>query len=194
MLEQGWQRCANAKKASYRWPTGHRLELSLLGDRGGSLRPACRGQGERGPYERFAPIRGLTRRCSPGPAERIRGSGPGRSPGISGAEQDELVVFGAIFVLSVGFALFLVLRREFHGLLLETPAEFAFWGRGPVLGVTPSPDNPRGLDELVAGLDDFVPHVRGSLLIPRRVQRRGPTRHGARASDERRLVPCARSR
>ena len=90
---------------------------------------------------------------------------PGGVPEFPVRNKMKIVVFGTIFVLSVGFALFLVLRREFHGLLLETPAEFAFWGRGPVLAATPWPDDPRGLDELVAGLDDFVPHVRGSLLI-----------------------------
>jgi uncharacterized protein involved in exopolysaccharide biosynthesis len=90
---------------------------------------------------------------------------PGAVPEYPVRNTMKVVVFGMILVLSVGFALLLVLRREFHGLLLETPAEFAFWGRGPVLGVTAWPDYPQGLDELVAGLDDFVPYIRGSLLI-----------------------------
>jgi hypothetical protein len=90
---------------------------------------------------------------------------PGPVPEYPVRNKMKRVVFGTFMLVSVGFALFLVLRREFHGLLLQTPAEFAFWGKGPVLAATPWPAEPRGLDELVAGLDDFVPHVRGTLLI-----------------------------
>jgi len=75
------------------------------------------------------------------------------------------VVFGTIVIVSFAFALFLVLRREFGGLRLETPAEVAFWGNGPVLGATAWPNDVGSLDELVAGLDDSVPRARGSLLI-----------------------------
>ncbi len=90
---------------------------------------------------------------------------PGGVPEYPVQNKMKLVVFSAILILSVGFALFIVLRREFHGLRLQTPAEFAFWGRGPVLAATPWPEDPRGLDELVAGLDDIVPHAQGSLLL-----------------------------
>jgi hypothetical protein len=62
-------------------------------------------------------------------------------------------------------ALFIVLRREFQGLLLRTPAEVAFWGKGPVLAATSWPGDPHGLDELVAGLDDFAPQAKGSMLV-----------------------------
>jgi len=75
------------------------------------------------------------------------------------------VVFGTVVLLSWGFALFVVLRREFKGLQLQTAAEVAFWGKGPVLAATAWPGDPRGLDELVAGLDDVVPHAKGKLLI-----------------------------
>jgi uncharacterized protein involved in exopolysaccharide biosynthesis len=90
---------------------------------------------------------------------------PGAVPEYPVENKMKLVVFGAIPMIIVGFALLVVLRREFAGLLLETPAEVAFWGNGPVLGATSWPNDLQSLDELVAGLDDFVPRARGSLLI-----------------------------
>lgn len=70
-----------------------------------------------------------------------------------------------IFMLSVLGTLGFLLTRELRGLRLQTPTEVAFWGNGPVLGATGWPDDAMGLDELVAGLDDFAPDARGSLLI-----------------------------
>jgi uncharacterized protein involved in exopolysaccharide biosynthesis len=75
------------------------------------------------------------------------------------------VVFLAIPMLSVTLVLLVVLRREFGGLRLETPAEVAFWGKGPVLASTAWPSDPGELGELVAGLDDYVPHANGRFLI-----------------------------
>jgi uncharacterized protein involved in exopolysaccharide biosynthesis len=90
---------------------------------------------------------------------------PGAVPEYPVRNKAKTVVFGAIVMVSFAFALFIVLRREFGGLRLETPAEVAFWGNGPVLGATSWPNDLQSLDELVAGLDDFVPHARASLLI-----------------------------
>ncbi|MGB8329196.1 MAG: hypothetical protein WCE62_03645 [Polyangiales bacterium] len=90
---------------------------------------------------------------------------PGAVPEYPMRNKAKLVVFAAIPILSVAVVLLLVLRREFHGLRVETPAEVAYWGSGPVLGSTPWPNDPRGLDELVAGLDDFVPEAKGTMLI-----------------------------
>jgi predicted nucleic acid-binding Zn-ribbon protein len=90
---------------------------------------------------------------------------PGAVPEYPVENKMKMVVFLAIPMLSVVLALFIVLRREFQGLLLRTPAEVAFWGKGPVLAATSWPGDPKGLDELVAGLDDFVPYAKGSLLI-----------------------------
>lgn len=75
------------------------------------------------------------------------------------------ITFVAIVVLSGLLGLCLVLWREFRGLRLRTPSEIAFWGNGPVVGTTPWPADPDGLDELVAGLDDFVPDARGTYLV-----------------------------
>jgi uncharacterized protein involved in exopolysaccharide biosynthesis len=90
---------------------------------------------------------------------------PGAVPEYPVENKMKVVVFGAISMIIVGLALLVVLRREFGGLLLETPAEVAYWGNGPVLGATSWPNDLQSLDELVAGLDDFIPHTRGSLLI-----------------------------
>lgn len=103
---------------------------------------------------------------------------PGPVPEYPVRNKMKRVVFGTILLSSVGFALLILLRREFHGLLLETPAEFAFWGRGPVLAATSWPNDSRGLDELVAGLDDVVAHVRGNLLLL------GGSKHEARLATE----------
>jgi uncharacterized protein involved in exopolysaccharide biosynthesis len=90
---------------------------------------------------------------------------PGAVPEYPAKNRMKIVVFLAIAMLSLSLALLVVLRREFRGLLLETPAEVAFWGKGPVLASTSWPNDPEGLSELVAGLDDFVPRAKGSLLI-----------------------------
>ena len=90
---------------------------------------------------------------------------PGAVPEYPVEDKMRIVVFLAFPIVSVLLVLLVVLHREFRGLRLETPAEVAFWGKGPVLAATSWPNDPRGLSELVAGLDDFVPHARGSLLI-----------------------------
>jgi uncharacterized protein involved in exopolysaccharide biosynthesis len=90
---------------------------------------------------------------------------PGAVPEFPVEDKMKIVVFLAIPILSIAIALLVVLRREFRGLKLETPVEVAFWGKGPVLAATSWPNDPQGLDELVAGLDDFVPHAKGRLLI-----------------------------
>jgi len=90
---------------------------------------------------------------------------PGAVPEYPVRNKRKLVVFAAIPMFSVALALFLVFRREFGRFRLGTPSEIGFWGNGPVLASTSWPDDPHGLDELVAGLDDFVPDAKGSLLI-----------------------------
>ena len=90
---------------------------------------------------------------------------PGGVPEYPVENKMKLVVFLAIPVLFVTVVLLVVLRREFRGLRLETPAEIAFWGKGPVLASTPWPSSEDGLDDLVAGLDDSVPNANGRLLV-----------------------------
>jgi len=90
---------------------------------------------------------------------------PGSVPEYPVRSKMKLVVFGAVPLVSFGLALLFVLWGEFGGLRVQTPGEVAFWGSGPVLGTTSWPNDPRGLEELVAGLDDYAPDAVGSVLI-----------------------------
>jgi uncharacterized protein involved in exopolysaccharide biosynthesis len=90
---------------------------------------------------------------------------PGAVPEYPVQNKMKKVVFLAIVMLSVAGALFIVFTHEFNGLQLQTPAEVAFWGKGPALAATTWPNDPLDLDELVAGLDDVVPSTDGDLLI-----------------------------
>jgi uncharacterized protein involved in exopolysaccharide biosynthesis len=90
---------------------------------------------------------------------------PGPVPEYPVRNKGKLVVFVAIPTIAVSIVLVLVLLREFRGFCVETAAEVAFWGNGPVLSSTPWPNDAQGLDELVAGLDDVVPQANGDLLV-----------------------------
>ena len=90
---------------------------------------------------------------------------PGSVPEYPERTKMKLVVFGAVPLVSFGLALLWVLWGEFRGFRVQTPAEIAFWGSGPVLGTTSWPNDSDGLDELVAGLDDYTPDAKGSVLI-----------------------------
>ncbi|MGB5704951.1 MAG: hypothetical protein WBM48_19165, partial [Polyangiales bacterium] len=90
---------------------------------------------------------------------------PGAPPELPEANKKKPVVFAGIVLVIGLLALALVLWREFRGLRVQTPAEVAFWGSGPVLAATQWPTDPMGLDELIAGLDDVAPEAKGTLLI-----------------------------
>jgi hypothetical protein len=90
---------------------------------------------------------------------------PGGVPEYPAKDKMKMAVFLVIPMLSVVLALCIVFRREFQGLWVSTPVEVAFWGNGPVLATTSWPNDPQGLNELVAGLDDFVPYAKGNLLV-----------------------------
>jgi len=90
---------------------------------------------------------------------------PGTVPELPIANKKKPIVFGAISFLFLLCGLSFVLWREFGTLRVQTPAEIAFWGSGPVLAATAWPDDRLGLEELIAGLDDLAPEARGTLLI-----------------------------
>jgi len=90
---------------------------------------------------------------------------PGSAPELPKKNKKKPLIFGAISFIGLFIGLVFVLWREFAGLRVQTPAEIAFWGSGPVLAATPWPVDPLGLDELVAGLDDLAPDADGTLLI-----------------------------
>ncbi len=90
---------------------------------------------------------------------------PGSMPEYPVRNKMKMVVFVAVPLVSFGLTLLWVLWGEFRGFRVQTPAEIAFWGSGPVLGTTAWPNDRHGLEELVAGLDDYAPDARGSILI-----------------------------
>ena len=89
---------------------------------------------------------------------------PGPVPEFPVPSQRKLL-FVMLVAISFLIALAVVLWREFRGLRVQTPAEIAFWGYGPVLGTTSWPTDPYGLGELVAALDDFAPDATGTLML-----------------------------
>lgn len=68
-------------------------------------------------------------------------------------------------LLFVTGMLALLLYRELRGLFVQTPAEVAWWGNGPVIGTTTWPRDPRALIDLIADMDDFAPEAKGTMLI-----------------------------
>ena len=74
-------------------------------------------------------------------------------------------VAAGVPVLLVLFALFALLFKEFKGLRLRSPAEVAFWGKGPVIGSTTWPADQAALDDLVHELDDYAPDADGTMLV-----------------------------
>lgn len=90
---------------------------------------------------------------------------PGAAPELPMPNKMKPIAFVVITGMFSLFGLLLVLWREFRGFRIRTPAEIAFWGNAPVVGATSWPTDRRGLDELVADLDDFVPQARGTVLV-----------------------------
>ncbi|MGF1467098.1 MAG: GumC family protein [Sandaracinaceae bacterium] len=77
----------------------------------------------------------------------------------------KFLVSAGIPAFVIGAVLLFLLWRELRGLTLQTPAEVAWWGNGPVVGTTTWPRNPHALFDLVADLDDVLPEARGTMLI-----------------------------
>ncbi len=76
------------------------------------------------------------------------------------------------YLVAAGIPLALVLvvvgvlfSRELRGFFVQTPAEVAWWGNGPVVGATKWPRDPSALVDLVADLDDCTPEARGTMLV-----------------------------
>jgi uncharacterized protein involved in exopolysaccharide biosynthesis len=90
---------------------------------------------------------------------------PGSVPEYALRNKKKFVVLGAVPLVSCALALLFALWGEFRGFRVQTSAEVAFWGSGPVLGTTSWPNDPLGLEELIAGLDDYAPEAVGGVLI-----------------------------
>lgn len=77
----------------------------------------------------------------------------------------KLIVAAGVPLGFVTMVLALLLYRELHGFHVQTPAETAWWGNGPVIGATTWPRDSRALIDLIADMDDFAPEAKGSVLI-----------------------------
>ena len=89
------------------------------------------------------------------------------------ASKQRYLVAAAIPALLVSLVMGWLLFRELRGLRVQTPAEVAWWGNGPVIGATVWPRDPRGLIDLDRG------HGRPSARGARHDARGGRHRHRA---------------
>lgn len=90
---------------------------------------------------------------------------PAARPDTPESSKKKLVVILALpilLLLSVAGALF---ARDFGKGRLRTPSEIAYWSRVPVIAATDWPRNLRGLDDIVADLDDWSHAAEGLTLI-----------------------------
>ena len=139
---------------------------SFSGRRGRGLDAPCRGSGQRGADRSLARNRGGSRGRARESSKRLFRPGSRLGSGASDCRTRRSRSFSLRSRSSASsLGLVFVFWREFAGLRLQTPAEIAFWGSGPVLAATPWPIDPLGLDEVVAGLDDLAPDANGTLLI-----------------------------
>lgn len=88
-----------------------------------------------------------------------------RPPESAVPSKKKYIVAAAIPSAFLMIMLGMLLYRELRGLRVQTPAEVAWWGNGPVIGSTTWPRNPRALIDLVADMDDFAPEAKGTMLV-----------------------------
>ncbi len=68
-------------------------------------------------------------------------------------------------VAAVLLVLLGLIGRELRGFRLRTPAEIAFWGKGPVVASTTWPLDEEALEDFVVGMDDVAPTSQGQTLL-----------------------------
>jgi hypothetical protein len=88
-----------------------------------------------------------------------------RPPEDAVPSKKKLLVAAGIPLFCMTVMLAFLLYRELRGLLVQTPAEVAWWGNGPVVGTTTWPRDPRALIDLIADMDDFAPEAKGTMLV-----------------------------
>lgn len=84
------------------------------------------------------------------------------SPESRGRQRLAMVGLPAIALL---FVLGAVVLRAMWGLRVHTPAELAYWSKGPVVGASSWPREPENLYALVEELDDLYPEATGTTLV-----------------------------
>lgn len=77
----------------------------------------------------------------------------------------KLMVAAGVPAVSLLLLLLVLLGRGLKGLKLQTPAEVAWWGKGPVVGTSTWPEDPNGLFDLLADMDDMTESAQGTLLV-----------------------------
>lgn len=87
------------------------------------------------------------------------------APSSPEAVSKKMIVVGALpllFALLVALAL---VGRDVGRGRMRTPTEMAYWARMPVIAATDWPKNLRGLDDIIADMDDFAFRASGTTLI-----------------------------
>lgn len=77
----------------------------------------------------------------------------------------KVAVAAGVPVVSMALLVALLLFLGLRGLKLQTPSEVAWWGRGPVVGMSTWPGDANGLFDLLADMDDMTEKARGTLLV-----------------------------
>lgn len=90
---------------------------------------------------------------------------PAHLPHAANPNKFRVIATVLVPILVTLLAVLVVLVRELRGFRVETPAELAYWADAPVIGATSWPNEPGCLEELIEGLDDFVPRARGEVLV-----------------------------
>lgn len=88
-----------------------------------------------------------------------------RPPEFAVPSKKKYIVAAGIPTMFLSVMLAMLLYRELRGLRVVTANEAAFWGNGPVIGVTTWPRDPRALMDLIAGMDDYAPDATGTMLV-----------------------------
>lgn len=95
----------------------------------------------------------------------FQGVAEAQPPESAVPSKKKYIVAAGIPMFFVTLVLAVLAYRELRGLYVQTPAEAAWWGNGPVIGATTWPRDPRALIDLIADMDDFAPEARGTMLV-----------------------------
>ncbi|MFK8004539.1 MAG: GumC family protein [Polyangiales bacterium] len=77
----------------------------------------------------------------------------------------KMIVAVAIPTMVVAFLCIFFVFRDLWGLKLRFPNEVAWWGKGPVLGMSKWPFDPVGLTDVIADMEDMTDGAVGNVLI-----------------------------
>jgi len=101
------------------------------------------------------------------PDARFAAIAPATLPtGPEPATKKKIAIFALPFIVFFGVAFALIARDIGRG-RMRTPSEIAYWSKLPVIAASDWPRNLRGLDDIVADMDDWSGHANGlTLLVP----------------------------